>query len=200
MNILRSIYKIDRLVFTTREMAVLANTSLSSATQSLKRLEEKGIIQKIIQGVWGLTADKRFSPYLVIPFLNQQHRSYLSFISALHNHGVISQIPQIITVAGTAHSRIIKTPVGMFHVHQISPGFFDGFGWHGSGDYLIAEPEKAFVDCLYLSSRKGRSYSHFPELDLSRFDMKKVKNWVEKISNNKIRQSVLAKIKAIFRD
>jgi hypothetical protein len=111
---------------------------------------------------------------------------------------VISQIPQVMTVAGTLHSKRVKTSVGVFDVHQISGDFFDGFDWHEGGDYLIATPEKAFVDCLYLASRKGKRFAHFPELDMSRLNKKKIKEWVGKIKDARIRRAAMSLYKNVI--
>jgi len=118
----------------------------------------------------------------------------------LHLYGIIEQIPQVITLASTIHTKTIHTKVGTFSVHQINPLFFDGFGWYkGSGDFLIAEPEKALVDSLYLSTRKRRQYGHFPELHFpGTFSSKKAKKWVDKIPEPKIRNSVRKKLNELL--
>src|SRR3989338_8975906 len=89
MSTIEAVYKIGRLVFTTREIAGLAGASVSSTVQALRRLEEKGITKNILRGVWGMVNDRRFSPFFIVPFLNPNHRAYVSFISALHSHGEI---------------------------------------------------------------------------------------------------------------
>lgn len=199
ISVIETIHKIGRLVFTTREIAGLTAGTMTSTTQCLKRLEDKGIIKKIVRGVWAFESDKRFSPFLVIPYLTPNHRAYLSFISALHIYDVISQIPQTITVASTSHTKIIRTPIGTFHIHQIAPDFFDGFDWHKSGDYLIASPEKAFVDCLYLAGRRKNQFANFPELDIERLDIQLVKKWTNKIKDINLRKSVLKRIDSFLR-
>lgn len=198
MSVIQAINTTGRLVVTTREIAALRRSSVSSNTQCLTRLEKQGIVTKIMRGVWGVTSDRRFSPFLVVPCIDPSHRAYVSFISALHIHAVISQIPQVITVASTAHSKKIRSPVGTYQIHQIAPEFFDGFDWNETGDYLIASPEKALVDCLYLASRKGKQYAHFPELDLSEIDGKKTMEWVKKIKDRRIRKSVAMAAEEIF--
>lgn len=197
MTVIQAIHSMGRLVFTTREIAGLTSGSMSSATQSLKRLEKQNVIKKILQGVWAFVYDKQFTPFLIIPYLIPNHRAYLSFISALHVQGVISQIPQVITVASTGHAKVIKTPVGTFDVHQISPDLFAGFDWHGSGDYLIASPEKAMIDCLYLASRRGKRFGNFPELDVKIFNKKLLKEWANKITNEKILTSVMKRLQKL---
>lgn len=199
MNIWIAIQKLDRLVFTTREISSLTGMSLSSASQGLARIEQKGIIKKMIRGVWAMISDRRFSPLMLIPFLNQPHTSYVSFITALHLYGMISQIPQIITLASTAHTRKITTPAGVFSIHQIDPNFFAGFDWYKNQNFLIACPEKAVVDSLYLASRKGRRYLFFPELYFpENFSQSRAKMWVAKIRDANLQKSVGEKLDNLF--
>ncbi|MBI4223512.1 MAG: hypothetical protein HY609_01130 [Deltaproteobacteria bacterium] len=162
-------------------------------------MEKKGLLKKIKRGVWALTNDKRFSPYWLVPHLEPSHPCYISFISALHIYGIIEQIPQTITVATTAHSKKIVTPAGVFRLHQIAPSFFCGFDWYESRNFLIATPEKALVDCLYLASRKGKRYAAFPELNFpNHFKKRMTRTWALKIKDNRIQQSVLAKLKELL--
>ena len=187
-------------VFTTHQLCVRSGKSASTVIQTLNHLEKAGIIFKVYRGIWADSHDKKLSPYTVIQYLLPRHRAYVSFISALHLHGIIEQIPQVITLASTVHTKTIHTKLGTFSIHQISPSFFAGFGWYGGGgDFLIAEPEKALVDSLYLSTRKGKQFGHFPELHFpATFSFKKVKKWVDKIPEPKIRSSVRKKLSALL--
>lgn len=169
---------------------MVCRTSVASASQGLCRLEKNGVIKKMFQGVWALAGDKRMSPFLLIPFLSHGHRSYLSFTSALHSYGVIGQIPQVITVATTAHSRTVRTSAGNYHMHQLSPDLFSGFDWHSGNDYLIATPEKALVDCLYISTRKRKRFGHFPELDISALSRDKILAFTGLIRDLRVRNAV----------
>ena len=200
-SILAFIKKLDRPVFTTYELAALSGKSSSATTQALNFLQKQGVIFKIYRGMWAEVGNERLSPYAVIPFLLPRHRAYVSFISALHLHGIIEQIPQEITLASTAHTRIIHTKIGTFSIHQITPLFFDGFGWYKStGSFLIAKPEKALVDSLYLSACKKRQFSYFPELNFPKsFSFKKVKEWTKKIPDSKISSYVQKKIDIIVK-
>lgn len=197
-NVIGTLFKMDRLVFTTREWAAMSRSSLASSSQCLQRLEKKGILKKIVRGVWANIADQEFTPHLLIACLTGRHRAYLSFISALHIHGVISQIPQVITVASTNHSRCMRTPVGTFDIHQIAPSFFDGFDFYGKSGYLIATKEKALVDCLYIASRKGNAFGHFPEMDIGLMNKKETFAWAKMIKNPSIRTYVLEKLNKLF--
>lgn len=195
----RSIYsyirKLGKDVFTTRGLSQVSGKSLSTTAQALNYLAGEGLIVKIYRGIW---AEERaaVSPYAVIPHLFPTHRAYVSFISALHIHGMIEQIPQVVTLASTSHARVIRTGAGVFQAHRIEPSFFSGFGWYkGSGTFLIAEPEKAIVDCLYISAYKSKRFAHFPELTLPKsFSFKKVKAWIEKIPSSKVRKYASKKL------
>lgn len=201
ISILSAIKKLKRPIFTTREAAACAGGSLSNTVQALNHLAKEGVAIKVARGIWGLDmGGARFSQYSVIPFLLPRSRAYVSFLSALHLHGIIEQIPQSVMLASTGHTKTVKTKLGTFFFHKISPGFFKGFGWYkGSGDFLIAEPEKALVDCLYLSARKKKQFGHFPELNFPKsFSFKKARRWAGGIPDKRLRASVLGKLRAIY--
>lgn len=194
--ILVFIKKLNRPVFTTYELAAFSGKSLSTTTQALNFLERQGLILKVYRGIWAEAASQQLSPYTVIPFLFPKHRAYVSFISALHLYGIIEQIPQEITLASTVHTKVIHTKIGTFSVHCVTAKFFDGFNWYKkTGRFLIAEPEKALIDCLYLSACKKKQFGHFPELHFPKsFSFKKAKEWVKSIPDVKIRLYVQKKL------
>ncbi|MEW6087114.1 MAG: hypothetical protein AB1498_02270 [bacterium] len=128
MSAIEAIKKIDRPVFLTREIYFFCGGTLSNTTQALNHLEKKGLIIKIKKGLWGLDiGNEKLSPYMAIPFLLPSQRVYVSFISALHLHGIIEQIPQSITLASLAHTKTMHTKLGTYYFHRISPSFFKGF-------------------------------------------------------------------------
>ena len=157
-NILVYIKELNRPVFTTNELISLSGKSPSAVTQALTYLERQGLLMKVYRGIWA-EATSRLSPYSIIPFLAPRQRVYVSFVSALHLHGIIEQIPQVVTLASTSHTRIVRTKLATFSIHQIVPELFAGFDWYrGEGNFLIAEPEKALVDSLYLSAHKKKRF------------------------------------------
>ncbi len=193
------IKKMGRPVFTTHELTAISGKSASTVVHSLRRLVKQGLLVKIYRGVWAEPGPRAISPFEIIPYLFPRQRVYVSFITALHLHGIVEQIPQVITLASTAHTNMLRTQAGVFSVHQISPALFDGFDWYkGEGNFLIAEPEKALVDSLYLSSRKKKQFGSFPELDFPpEFSFKKAERWGKRIPEKNIRLFVLEKLKVI---
>ncbi|MCK4947486.1 MAG: type IV toxin-antitoxin system AbiEi family antitoxin domain-containing protein [Candidatus Aureabacteria bacterium] len=194
-NILVYIKQLNRPVFTTSEVMALSGKSPSTITQSLNYLQKQGLLIKVQRGIWA-EADSRISPYSIIPFLTPRHRAYVSFVSALHLHGMIEQIPQVITLASTSHTRTVYTKMGTFAIHQIAPQFFKGFDWyHGDGNFLIAQPEKALVDSLYLSAHKKKQFGFFPEMSFPKsFSFARARKWVKCISIPSVRLYVEKKL------
>lgn len=190
-----------RPVFTSREIASLRGSSLSSASQALARLERDGILVRAARGLWCDVTDPRFSPFLLVAYLAGSHPAYVSFFSALHLYGVIGQIPRVIYVASTAHTRIVKTPVATYSFHRIHPEFFSGFDWYRDRQtFLIASREKALVDCLYLSGRKGRRFGHLPEIEPdSDFSITRARQWARRVPYGKIRKYVQTKLDSLVR-
>lgn len=200
LPVLTAIKQLRRPIFTTRELSDCCLGTLSNTTQALNRLAKKGVVLKIARGIWGLEiGNQGLSPYLAIPLLLPRHQVYLSFISALHLYGIIEQIPQAITLASTSHTRIMRTKLGAFYIHRIAPSFFKGFDWYkGSGGFLIAEPEKALIDCLYISTRKKKQFGYFPELHFPKsFNFNKARQWAKGIPEARIRASVLKRLEEL---
>jgi predicted transcriptional regulator of viral defense system len=186
-------------VFTTHDLKSVSGKSASTVAHSLRRLAKKDLLTKIYRGVWAESGTRTISPFEIIPFLFPRQRVYVSFISALHLHGIVEQIPQAITLASTAHTSMLRTKAGVFSVHQLSPALFNGFDWYkGEGHFLIAEPEKALIDSLYLSSRKKKQFRFFPELEFpSGFSFKRAEQWAKRIPEKKIRQYVTEKLQSL---
>ncbi len=188
-------------VFTTRQIAALRGSSLSAASQALARMEQRDLVKKVTRGIWCIP--DRFSLYSLVPLLAGSHRAYVSLISALHLHGLIEQIPEIVFAATTGHTRVRKTSVGTYSYHRIHPQFFAGFDWYGKRqDFLVATPEKALVDSLYLSSRKGKRFRFFPEINLgAEFSFKRAHQWTERIEHDPwTREYVLRKLDDLERE
>ena len=157
------------VIFTTREFANRGGTTMSAATKRLTRLVEKKRLTKITKGIWANVAHPYFHPLSCVPYVLGKEQGYVSFLTALHQHGVISQIPKTIQIATTGRGRVLDSPVGTFEFFQIKPELMrQGADWSESRlPYLIASPEKALLDTLYLSTRKNRRFARLPELDVT---------------------------------
>jgi hypothetical protein len=159
----------ELVVFTTRDYARAAGLAVDAASHQLARLHQASrSLVRLTRGVWANSAHPHFSALACVPVLLGAEQGYVSFLTALHLHGALSQIPAAIQVATTGHARRLRTPVGSFEFLQLKPELFDGgIEWSDTPrPYLIATVEKALFDTLYLSTRKNRRFARLPELDL----------------------------------
>jgi predicted transcriptional regulator of viral defense system len=156
------------VVFTTRDYAAAGGVSLSSASRRLDRLSERDALTRVTRGVWANTAHPHFHPLACVPYLLGKEQGYVSFLTALHLHGILSQIPRTHQVATTGRPRLLDSPVGRFEFLRIKPDLMsDGVDWSDTHQpFLVASAEKALLDTLYISTRKNRRFSSLPELDL----------------------------------
>lgn len=155
--------------FTTRDYARAAGISVVAASRQLSRLQSANrSLVRLTRGVWANTAHPDFSVHACVPVLLGNEQGYVSFLSALHLHGALSQIPATIQVATTGHARRLRTPVGVYEFLQLKPELFSsGIEWSETPrPYRIATVEKALFDTLYIATRKSRRFARLPELQL----------------------------------
>ena len=157
------------VIFTTREYASQVGLSMPAAAKRLARLSIKKLLTGVTKGIWANTSHPYFHPLSCVPYLLGKEQGYVSFLTALHLHGVISQIPKTIQVATTGRARSLDSPFSRYEFFQIKPELMQqGTDWSETRlPYRIATPEKALIDTLYLSTRKNRRFARLPELDVT---------------------------------
>ena len=156
----------DFIVFTTRDFASYSGVSMSAASKRLLHLSKQKLLKRITKGVWANTSHPWFHPLACVPYLLGKEQGYVSFLTALHLHGLVSQIPRNIQIATTGHARTLNSPIGQYEFLQIKPELMQqGTVWSDAHlPYLIATAEKALIDTLYLSTRKNRRFARLPEV------------------------------------
>ncbi|MEM8816304.1 MAG: hypothetical protein AAGE85_10775 [Pseudomonadota bacterium] len=159
----------DFVIFTTREFANEEGVSISAASRRLARLSLRSRLTRVTKGVWANTGHPYFHRLSCVPYLLGKEQGYVSFLTALRLHGMLPQIPKGIQIATTGRGRVLDSPVGRFEFFQLKPELMrQGADWSESRlPYLIADPEKALIDTLYLSARKNGRFARLPELDLA---------------------------------
>jgi predicted transcriptional regulator of viral defense system len=166
----------ELVIFTTRDFARYAGVSTAAASKRLARLAAgNSALVQLTRGVWANRAHPHFNVYACVPALLGSEQGYVSFLSALHLHGALSQIPASVQAATTGHGRSVRTPVGTFEFFQLKPEMFrDGVVWSDSPQpYRIATVEKALLDTFYIATRKRRRFAKLPELSLRDANFKK---------------------------
>jgi len=157
------------IIFTTRDYANFTNLSISAATKKLTRLKENKLLAHVTKGVWANTSHPWFHPLSCVPYLLNKEQGYVSFLTALHLHGLLSQIPETIQVATTGHGRRLDSTVARYEFLQVKPELMQqGMTWSETQlPYSLATAEKALIDVLYIATRKNRRFASLPELTLT---------------------------------
>ena len=172
-------------VFTTRQFAVLCERRVDVVSRQLMRMARQGTLVRLTRGVWAQPEHLRFTPTAAVPLLLDNEQGYVSFLSAMHLHGLIAQIPGSIEVATTGHGRRLDTPVGRYEFLRVQPTMMR----HGIGvsatepPYNLATGAKALLDALYIATRRGRRFASLPEVDLNALDRAEL----ERLLNEQVR-------------
>ncbi|RLG59296.1 hypothetical protein DRN87_05720 [Candidatus Geothermarchaeota archaeon] len=114
-----------------------------SLTVALTRLEDIGIIRRVSRGwiciqpceIWEITK-------VVFP------SSYISLEWALHYYEILDQEIHVITMVWLGKPKVVRNRYYIFELHKIKPQLYFGYN-----DMMIAEPEKALLDTLYLRKK-----------------------------------------------
>jgi predicted transcriptional regulator of viral defense system len=188
--------RLGRTVITTGDAALHLRITRSAATRALGRLAAAGLVLPVRHGLWSL--DPRIDPLLLPEHLTAPYPSYVSLLSALSLHGMISQVPRVVFVASLAPTRRLATRVGVFSVHRLGPRFFGGFETTAKG-VRLATPEKALLDTLYLAPARSRLFAGLPEVELPRgFSAREARRWVARIPAGPRRLAVEQRLSAIL--
>ncbi len=108
--------------------------------------------------------------------------SFISLQTALGFHGLIPESVLTITSVSTRKTRDINSPAGRFLYRSVKPEFYFGYQVCTREDstFLMAEPERALVDLLYLK----KDLSDTGELAELRID----KDSLRKLSTEKLQE------------
>ncbi len=134
-------------VLTPRDAARIANISINSAYVLIHRLVAKGRIHAVTKGRFAISDDIFcIASQVVSP-------AYLSFTTALYLHGIFPQVINQIYVVTAKKVPSPKQIVGS-DVYFVAFQPRRVFGYQkvkkGQSYVMLADREKAIVDCLYL--------------------------------------------------
>ena len=121
--------------------------------QYLARWKKQGLIRMICRGHYVLAGYEPVEDWIFAIGNSIYKPSCVSVESALSYYGIIPEVILAVTSVSTRKTCRINSEFGMFIFHTIKPAFFFGYksiqGVSGNS-FLIADPEKAIVDYLYL--------------------------------------------------
>jgi len=162
--------KISRLLsadapfYTTSSLQAILGASRESTRTIAARLVKRGVLTRIRRDLYTLI-NRKYSLFSLANALCQP--SVVSLESALNYWGLIVQVPQIIfsTALRSYQCEAENTP---FVYRRIAPPLMR-FGQVKVEDFYIADPEKAFLDSLYMRT-KGLAELLPEDVDMSRLD------------------------------
>jgi len=161
------------------ELASEFHISEVAVRAALVRQEERGIVEHLGKKIFINRLTEQFSYRELIGILRPD--AYLSLQSVLRDSGVSTQTPKLLTC-------VTASRPGEFHAKSISILFrrlsrklFWGYLTKQTryGNYLVAEPEKALLDWIYLLRQEG-SPVPTDELNLHPLDSKRLLTYAAK--------------------
>lgn len=157
------------------------NETKENLRKVIYRWKRKGWIISLKKGLYEFA----YPRVLNIPDLfiaNKLYQpSYVSLETALSYYSVIPEVTMAVTSITTKPTRSYKNNHGLFFYRTVRPEIFQGYiileiqGF----SILIAEPEKAFIDYLYLQTYRKKKR----RLPNQRFDREKIRAFSKKKMN-----------------
>jgi len=163
--------------------------------QQLSRWAKSGKIYQLRRGLYAFAPPyqkKQPHPFLVANRL--QKASYVSLQSALAYYDLIPETLQAITSVSTDRPERLETPLGIFVFRHIKPQLLFGYELQdlGGQSALIATPEKALLDLIYLQPG-GETEVYLQELrlqNLDQLDQNRLLAYAERFKMPKINRAV----------
>lgn len=149
-------------LFTPLDIQRFLGRSLIAVRFLVHRLNKQGKIQRVKRGLYKLTDDQISELYLANKIYEP---SYISLELALSYHRVIPETVYEITSITPKTTRRFETLGKVYSYRRVKKAAFTGYatGKQRGISFLIADPEKAFVDMNYFRMLDGLK-------PISRFD------------------------------
>ncbi|EKD52137.1 MAG: Transcriptional regulator protein-like protein, partial [uncultured bacterium] len=159
-------------IFTLKELAIWFGHSRASVAMGLIRAKRQSLVFSV-NNFWFNQLDP---PTLEQLALTIKSPSYISFESALNHHGIVSQAPQgQLTLATCGRSSTVHTPIGQIGFAHVKSELFFGFD-----DQQMATAEKAFLDLIYLRTKKGMNPLFTETIYFEQLNQQKLKTLARK--------------------
>ncbi len=190
--ITKQLYKSKNNFFTLQQLKGVLNIKEPSLYKIIQKLLTANILTKIEKDKYFLT-DSQISDFALANYLYQP--SYISLESALNFYGVLSQFPYEITSVTTKKSKEKVFQGKLFTYRKLKKDLY--FGYQKIEDYLIAYPEKALLDQLYLYS-KGLKSINLDEYNLKLLKVSRIREYLKKYPSTKQFQKAVNLFKKHF--
>lgn len=160
------IYQTEKSFLTATDLALLLQIKSSRTLEDITaQMLNQNLLTALEKGKYFIT-NRKPSIFAIAQFLYSP--SYISFETALNYHGLLSQFPVEITSA-TTKKKVEKIILGSIYSYaKINNKLFRGY--YKEDNFLIALPEKALFDQLYMICKSLRPESILAEIDYSNID------------------------------
>ncbi|MDP2633076.1 MAG: hypothetical protein Q8P25_05155 [Candidatus Curtissbacteria bacterium] len=136
-------------IFTHQEFTHLFKLSLYQAKYYLGQFVKEGLLTRLRRGLYTLKTDPPGEEEVANAIYKP---SYISFEYALAYHNIIPEMTYHVTSATTRPTQLFNTDHISFSYYTIKPEAYTGYSLVQRGEkrFLMAMPEKALVDYLYM--------------------------------------------------
>lgn len=177
-NKLKKIYTSPLKFFTTKDLKDLLEVkNRRTFEETVKKLESEKVLTKIERGKY-IKTNSEYSKFELSQFIYGP--SYISLETALSYYGLIEQLPFEITAVSTKKSIEKEFEGQTYSYKKINKELF--IGYRREEDFLIAFPEKAIFDQLYLSLFGIKSANILKNIKKDSFDSQKVLEYLTPLS------------------
>ena len=171
----KKIYDSGLKLFTAKTLAyILAVKKENTRFSLIKRLLRNKVLLKVERNRY-ILQNARVNDFSLANFIYKP--SYISFESALNFYGILAQFPYEVTSSTAKKTKQKVIDKKVFNYSHLKKELF--WGYEKKEDFLIALPEKAVLDQLYLAS-KGLRKIALDEYDFSLINRKILKENLKK--------------------
>jgi len=137
------------------EVAHRHKLSEAVVRNALRRYGAQGLVERVSTKIYINHLNQQFSPRDLVNVLRPE--SYISLESAMVDKGVTSQSPSVLTCVTPGYPQSFRTKSVAIVYRKISSNLYWGYEEKATryNKYLIAEPEKALLDWIYLNRQEG---------------------------------------------
>jgi predicted transcriptional regulator of viral defense system len=166
-------------VLRSDELARKYKLSEAAVRNALRRHEERGLVERVSTKIYINHLNQQFSPRDLVNVLRPE--SYISLESAMVEKGVTSQSPSVLTCVTPGYPQSFRTKSVAVVYRKISSDLYWGYEQKATryNKYLIAEPEKALLDWIYLTRQEGLP-TPVDELQLQFLNPAKLRKYAER--------------------
>lgn len=174
-NLVQNLNGSGKTFFTTQDLALLgAFSKRRNLENTVKKLIDGRVLVPLERGKYYVSI-KAPTVLEIAQFIYSP--SYISFETALNYHGVLAQFPIEITCVTTKKGLQKTISQKVYSYIHIKKELFEGF--EKVGEALIALPEKALVDQVYLSLKGLKSINNLDEYNFEKIDKAKVGEFIQ---------------------